>query len=57
MLVPLAGLISADAAYIYMNKVDVPTTIESFMKADKNTQIAVGSLAGMYMCVFIVLLI
>lgn len=44
----VSALLGADAAYIYVQKIVVPRTLEAFAKADRSTQLAVGAAAGTY---------
>jgi hypothetical protein len=46
MIYPLLGLASADAAFIYVNKIKIPENFEKFLKSDSTTKVAVGGLAG-----------
>ena len=38
--------LGANSAYVYLNKIAIPKTLDAFMKSDKQTQVAFGGLAG-----------
>ena len=47
-ILTIGALASLNGAYIYVQKVVVPQSIDAFLKADARVQVSVGGLAGMY---------
>lgn len=43
----LIGLCSADAAYVYLNKIKIPTSVDGFLQLADKDRLAIGGLAGL----------